>query len=362
MTLAPSASTTARGPRPWRVVVALIAVGFGLAGCGDDGAADGPRQSAREAPRPSQASQPVREGAGVFGAIPSVVTRVQPSVVTVRTGGSEGSGVVYRSDGLIVTNDHVVGDAESVTIAFADGKRQPAKLVASDPVTDLAVLRTERRGLPAARFAEGLPQVGELAIAIGNPLGFENTVTAGVISGLQRSVPGAAARAPALVDLIQTDAPISPGNSGGALVDADGEVVGINVAYIPPAGGAVSLGFAIPSVTVTAVVDELLETGEVKHSFLGISPAPVTPQVAEQFDLGTDSGVLVLDVVDGGPAQRGGVRPSDIIVEVGGEPVSEVEDLLRVLRPKRPGQEVNLVVLRDGTRVPLTARLGERTT
>jgi len=342
-----------------RTVAALAVAAVALAACSDDGRVS---RSAPAAPPFREAAEPVPEAAGVFGAIPRVVTEVQPSVVTVQTEGNEGSGVVYGPDGLLVTNSHVVGDAESVTIVFADGKREPAEVVATDPLTDLAVLRTERRGLPAARFAEGLPRVGELAIAIGNPLGFENTVTAGVISGLQRSIPGAAARAPALIDLIQTDAPISPGNSGGALVDADGEVVGINVAYIPPSGGAVSLGFAIPSVTVRAVVDELLETGDVKHAFLGITPSPVTPPVAAQFDLGTDTGVVVLDVVDGGPAERGGVRSGDIVVEVEGEPMAEVEDLLRVLRRQEPGQDLNLVVLRDGDRVPLTARLGERPT
>ncbi len=350
-----SCSTTRQlGLRHW--VAALAVVGLALGGCSDDGST---QTTAPGVADPVEPARPAPDSGGVFGAIPRIVTQVQPSVVTVRTPTGEGSGVIYRSDGLIVTNEHVVAGATTATVVFVDGKREPATVVTRDEFTDIAVLRTDREGLPAARFADGLPRVGELAIAIGNPLGFENTVTAGVISGLQRSIPGAASQTTSLVDLIQTDAPISPGNSGGALVNSEGDVVGINVAYIPPAGGAVSLGFAIPSVTVTSVVEELLEKGEVDHAFLGITPAPVTPNVAEEFDLTTAAGVVVLDVVEGGPAQRGGVRHGDIVVEVDGEPVDGIGDLLRVLRAKDPGRELKLVVLREGRRVPLTVTLGE---
>ncbi|MFP5371033.1 MAG: S1C family serine protease, partial [Actinomycetes bacterium] len=214
---------------------------------------DEPRTATGE--RPSSTSRPAEIGGdGVFGRIPDLVQEVEPSIVSVRTNRGEGSGVVWSDDGIVVTNDHVIAGANRVEVVFADGRRTDAEVIATDPRTDLAVLRSGRKDVPKATFATGLPRVGELAVAVGNPLGFENTVTAGVISGLGRAIPGAAQRAPALIDLIQTDAAISPGNSGGALVNARGEVVGINVAHIPPAAGAESLGFAIPSPTVIDVV------------------------------------------------------------------------------------------------------------
>src|SRR5918999_81625 len=166
--------------------------------------------------------------------------------------------------------------------------RRPFVVLAASESFDLAVLEIEGRNAPAAELADALPEVGELAVAIGNPLGFENTVTAGIVSGLHRSIPSGGLT-PALVDLIQTDAPISPGNSGGALVNADGEVIGINVAYLPPGQtGAVSLGFAIPAPTAAQVVEQLLATGRVELAYLGIQPIQVTPQLAARFDLAVE--------------------------------------------------------------------------
>jgi serine protease DegQ len=170
---------------------------------------------------------------GLFARIPGIVQDLRPSVVAVLTDRGEGSGVVWSADGVIVTNHHVIAQAERIQVAFADGRRSAARVQASDPATDLAVLRSDRRGLPAASFADRLPAPGELAIAIGNPLGFANSVTVGVVSGLHRGIPGSAAQTRALVDLLQTDAAISPGNSGGALVGPDAKVIGINEAYIP---------------------------------------------------------------------------------------------------------------------------------
>ncbi len=196
---------------------------------------------ASPAPEPPPAGR--TEAEGLFARIPEVVRKVEPSVVAVLTDAGEGSGVIWRDK--IITNRHVVADARRIEVAFADGKRSGARVVGADPVTDLAVLETDRKDLPGVTFASRLPEVGELAVAIGNPLGFENTVTAGIVSGLQRSIPGSAAQSQALVDLIQTDAAISPGNSGGALVSGNGDVIGMNVAYIPPQARAVSIGFAI---------------------------------------------------------------------------------------------------------------------
>ena len=198
-------------------------------------------------------------------------------------------------------------------------------------------------------------------MAMGNPLGFENSVTAGIISGLHRAIPGSASENPALVDLVQTDAPISPGNSGGALLDAGGEVVGINVAYIPPGEtGAVSIGFAIPSPTVVDVVDQLLDTGEVRYPFLGVTPQAVTPQIAERLDLGTEEGVIVQSVVPGGPADDAGMEPGDVIVGLDERPVRTVEDFLVELREFAPGDEVTVEVVRDGDRQSFDLRLSER--
>ena len=189
----------------------------------------------------------------------------------------EGSGVVWNADGVVVTNNHVVEGVDQVIVVYADGKRADGKVLATDPLSDLAIVQTDRKDAPPASFATEVPPVGSMAIAIGNPLGFENSATVGIISGNHRSIPGAASQAPALVDLIQTDAAISPGNSGGALVGADTKVIGINVAYIPPSAGSVAIGFAIPAPTVTDVVDQLLKTGRAQHAYLGVLPVPLTP-------------------------------------------------------------------------------------
>ena len=292
--------------------------------------------------------------------IPDIVEEVEPSVVTVLGTSGLGSGVVYAADGIIVTNAHVVEGSDRLAVAFADGTREEAELVAATPLLDLAVLRVDREGLPAATFSDELPRVGELAIALGSPLGLEQTVTAGIISALNRGIPGSAQSTQALVDLIQTDAAISPGNSGGALVDGAGRVIGINVAYLPPAAGAVSLGFAIPSPTVLHAVEELLETGEVDLAYMGVAPAPLTPQIADQFDLGGEEGVLVAEVPEGGPADQAGLEPGDLVTAVDGEEVRSVEDFLGFIRRSEPGDEVEVEVLRDGDEVTVDVTLAGR--
>ena len=203
---------------------------------------------------------------------------------------------MYRADGVIVTNEHVVGDAAQVLIAFADGQRVRAEVLATDAVVDVAVVRVERDDLPVPEYRTELPEVGELAVVIGSPLGFLGSVTSGIISGLGREIPGSAATGTqSLVDLIQTDAPISPGNSGGALVDDQGRIVGLSEAYIPPAAGAVALGFAIPAATVVRVADELLEDGRAQHAYLGVQFGRLTAQIAQQLEVDRE-GALVLGV------------------------------------------------------------------
>ena len=288
-----------------------------------------------------------------------VVERVSPSVVTVQLEGGVGSGVVLRPD-VIVTNAHVVGRAREVMIGYADGVSSPGQVLATDAVTDLAVVRTERRNLPVPEYRSELPRPGDVAIAIGSPLGFENTVTAGVISGLNRNIPGSAVESASLVDLIQTDASISPGNSGGALLDADGRVVGINEAYIPPAAGAVSLGFAIPTATVLDVTEQLLANGRASHPYLGVTTSRLTPAIRERLGVQVSGGALVRGVEAGSPAAVAGARPGDVIVDLAGTQVQDVEDLLGALRRTQPGQEQPMVVARGGERVNLTVRIGSR--
>ena len=329
----------------------LVALTVALAACSDDSAT------------PQAATTSAAGGAGVAAEaspIPDVVARVQPSVVAILADQGQGSGVVWNSDGVIVTNHHVVAGARRVEVAFADGQRVAGQIVATDPQTDLAVVRASRSSLPPATFADTLPRVGELAIAMGNPLGFENTVTAGIISGLGRAIPGAAREAPALIDLVQTDAAISPGNSGGALVAADGRVVGINVAYIPPTVGAESLGFAIPAPTVRHVVTQLLENGRARHAFFGVRPAPLTPEIAQRFSLRQTRGVLVLEVTPGSPAANAGIRPGDVLVRAGDRQLDTVEDFLGVLRARSPGDSLQVMVARGGNEQAVTVRLGER--
>ncbi len=290
--------------------------------------------------------------------IPDLVDEVQPSIVSIVVSGGEGSGVIIDGD-TIVTNDHVAGDFKTVQVVLADGKRLEGTVGATDPLTDLAIVTVDRTDLPAATLATGLPRVGEPVVAMGNPLGFESSVTAGIVSGLHREIPSAG-RTPALIDLIQTDAAISPGNSGGALVNLRGEVVGIAVAYIPPAASAVSIGFAIPAPTVAAAIEELRTTGKVTHSFLGVGPADLTPQVADRFGIDLESGVLVQSVSRGSGAERAGLEPGDVIVQLDGTEIRIVEDLLTELRKQKPGTTIDLTIVRDGKRMQVEATLGDR--
>ena len=294
-----------------------------------------------------------------FASVVDIVNNVQPSVVTVLVDNGLGSGIIYDSNGDIVTNNHVVAGSLHYTVALTTGARLTATLVGTDPQTDIAVLHVNRTGLPAATFATSLPPVGSLAVAIGSPLGFQETVTAGVISGVGREIPGSASQGTPLVDLIQTDAAISPGNSGGALVDAAEKVVGMNEAYIPPSTGAVSLGFAIPASTVTSVADELIAGQPVQHTYLGIRYGAVTTQVAQQYGLAVDHGLYVVDVSSGSPAAAAGLMPGDVIVQVDGQSMYQVEDLLTLLRQHTAGDTISVTIVRNGKQQTLNVTLGE---
>ncbi len=348
-------------PRRARAATAAVAVAVVLGACGS---------ATKQAPTTATAANPpaATQPAPSSERIPQIVERVQPSIVTIfaeqsagRAGASQGvgSGVIYRSDGIILTNHHVVADATRIEVALADGSRVPGSVIASDPDTDLAVIRVDRKGLPAAEFQKSLPRVGESALVLGSPLGFEKTVTAGIVSGLHRSIPGSASETRALVDLIQTDAAISPGNSGGAMVDADGRVLGISVAYVPPQQGAVAVGFAIPAATVTRVADELLEKGRVRHAYLGLQPAALTPEIARERHA-TGGGVLVYALAPDGPAAKAGIRPGDILTAVGAQKIASVEELFAALRQHNPGERVAISYVRDGETHTAQAQITDR--
>jgi serine protease Do len=357
------------------LLAALLGVVL-LAGCSEKqpgsqnhAAQASPEASSRSSSR-IPADEPVAQVASKVG--PSVVQvnvrAVQRTPLGTQRGEGIGSGVIYRSDGYIITNYHVVEGTTDVNVAFADGTTEDAEIVGTDPNTEIAVLRVDRDNLPAATFKEGDdPLVGQLAVAIGSPSGFESTVTSGVVSGVGREFPpelmsgGTTAERSALTDLIQTDAAISPGNSGGALADRDGEIIGINVAYLPPTQtGAVNLGFAIPSDTVVSVADQLIETGEVTTPYLGVLTTDLSPEDAGRFDLPVDSGALVEQVVPGSAADQAGVRRGDIITALGDAKVESYGDLLGALRDYQPGDTVTLSVIRDGDEKNLEVTLGEK--
>jgi len=314
----------------------------------------------------------------------AVAAAVGPSVVNVAVEGSvpgfaglqtyssEGSGVILTADGMIITNNHVVSQesggqeyvADKVTVTLATGEELAARIVGRDPLTDLAVLEVQASGLPAATFIESFDEVliGQYAVAIGSPLGFENSVTLGIISGVHRGLdvqPGISQFS--LVDLIQTDAAISPGNSGGALVDARGRVIGINVAYLPPSQtGAQNVGFAIPADLAIDVARQIMATGRATHAYLGISNVSVTEALRERFALTRSKGVLVAGAEPGAPAERAGLQQGDIIIEFDGQTIHSDSDLYSILRRMKPGDTVSLVVDREGAELSFDVTLGER--
>jgi S1-C subfamily serine protease len=292
------------------------------------------------------------------------VKEIEPSVVTVKTPLGLGSGVVYHSDGVLVTDAHVVEDQQkrpyrTVQVQFADGSQAPADVTGVDDVTDVAVLKVGRNGLPAPTYATQTPEVGSLTVVIGSPLGLDETVTAGIVSALHRNMPPSSESPHGAIDLLQTDAPISPGNSGGAVADANGQIIGLSEAYLPPSSGAVAIGFVTPASTVSSVADQLLANGTVKHAALGIVPADITAQTAQRFGLATTEGALVIDVSAQGPADKAGMKPGDIITDFAGAKVKDVTDLLAALRKQDPGQTVTATVRRgDGTQ-DLKVTLGD---
>ena len=269
-----------------------------------------------------------------------------------------GSGVIVdRDEGLVVTNHHVVNGAEEVVVTLQDRREFEATLVGSDPGTDVALLRIEADDLVALPPGDSDSlEVGDFVVAIGNPFGLGQTVTLGIVSALGRSGLGIVE---AYEDFIQTDASINRGNSGGALVDLDGQLVGINTAINSPTGGSVGIGFAVPTRMVTAVVEQLLEFGEVRRGVLGVVISNVSPDVAEGLGLDAATGAVVSQVMEGSPAEQADIRPYDVIVSIDGEEVEGAADLRNRVGLVRVGEEVVVGLLREGERLEKTVAIGE---
>ena len=311
--------------------------------------------------------------------VPAVAQAVTPSVVSITVegvGGEDlpfggprreglGSGVIYREDGYILTNHHVVDGAETVRVRLSSGEVFDAEIVGSDPLNDLAVLQIDQDGLPPIEIRpEDEPLVvGETVVAIGSPFGLDGSVTSGIISALNRdlTIPdeqeGVGLTIPSIV---QTDAAINPGNSGGALVDARGRLVGINTAILTGTGANQGVGFAVPADQAISAADQLIEVGFVRHPLLGVTGEDVTPELAEEFGLDANQGAVVVEVQSDTGAAEAGVEPGDIIIEVDGETLSTMSELVALVRDRDPGDELTLLIVRDGEPVELDVTLGER--
>ncbi len=268
---------------------------------------------------------------------------------------AQGSGFFISSDGYVVTNGHVVGDSQSVEIETHDQKTYKAKVVGTDPKTDVALLKVDDRDdFPYAGFAEGVPQVGDWVIAVGNPYGLGGTVTAGIVSARGRDI----GTSP-YDDFIQIDAPVNKGNSGGPAFDENGKVVGVTTAIYSPSGGSIGIGFAIPADTVKSVVAQLKETGAVTRGWIGVQVQPVTKDIANSLGLDKAEGALVDELQPEGPASKAGIRPGDVIQSVTGEEVKDARDLAKKIAGIEPGQTATLEVFRDGSHETVTLRVAK---
>jgi len=268
-----------------------------------------------------------------------------------------GSGVIVNSKGYILTNQHVVEAADEIEVALPDGKKLPAKVVGSDPETDLAVLRVDVQNLPAITLAQAENlRVGDVVLAIGNPLGVGQTVTMGIVSALHRT----GLRINTFENFIQTDAAINQGNSGGALIDASGNLVGINTAILSQSGGSIGIGFAIPVSTAKLVMEQLIASGAVTRGWVGVELQEITPELAESFKLGTTAGVLVAGVQRGSPADRAGIKPGDIIMMVDGTQAKDPDSMRNLIVALTPGKVATLKLKRGQSDIELQVKAGKR--
>ena len=375
-----------------------LSVGLAATGCslfeGQNGLVSGQPASAtsssaaassQRASAPAATPTPIPRGdAGFTVAVTRVAEAVKPAVVQITTqqqsiGAFEqaipqtgvGSGVIYDSQGDILTNNHVVAGAQSLTVALPDGRTFDGKLVGADPLTDLAVVKINGSDLPVAQLGDSSQlAVGDWVVAIGNALALPGgpTVTAGVVSALGRSVqeppdPQTGQAGPYLYDLIQTDASINPGNSGGALVNLQGQVVGINTlvaGVAEPGVQAQGIGFAIAMNSAKPIAEQLVSTGKAIHPFVGISYAALTPSIARQLGIQDGQGIVVAQVVPGSPADKAGLKRYDVITQVDDQKITDESVLGRVLSTHKPGDTVTLQVQRGGQTLQVQVTLGER--
>jgi serine protease DegQ len=268
-----------------------------------------------------------------------------------------GSGVIVSPEGYLLTNHHVVADADDIDVQLADGRQARARLIGSDPETDLAVLKVDLEQLPVMVFGNaGTLEVGDAVLAIGNPFGVGQTVTSGIVSALGRNRLGLST----FENFIQTDAAINPGNSGGALVDAEGQLVGINTAIFSRSGGNMGIGFAIPVDTALQVLQSLVRDGKVTRGWIGVETRELTADFAESFGLPVRQGVLITGVLQDGPASKGGVRPGDVVVRIGDTAVANPAQLLAAVAALTPAQPATIGVQRGQESLDLSVTVAER--
>jgi serine protease DegQ len=268
-----------------------------------------------------------------------------------------GSGVIVSGEGYLLTNNHVIAGADDIEVALNDGRQARAKLVGTDPESDLAVLKIELDRLPSIAFgSDDKLQVGDVVLAIGNPFGVGQTVTSGIVSALGRNQLGINI----FENFIQTDAAINPGNSGGALVDAAGNLLGINTAIYSRTGGSLGIGFAIPVSTARQVMDALIKDGQVTRGWLGVEQRDLTPEIAQTLNLPIKQGVLITGVLQSGPASAGGLRPGDVVVAVGGAPVTNATQLRNAVAAMKPRTVAAIGVQRGDKAIDVNITIGQR--
>ncbi|OIP12222.1 MAG: 2-alkenal reductase [Betaproteobacteria bacterium CG2_30_59_46] len=270
---------------------------------------------------------------------------------------SLGSGVIVSPNGYILTNHHVVEAADEIEVALADGRKSSARIVGTDPDTDLAVLKIELKNLPAITLGHAEQvQVGDVTLAIGNPFGVGQAVTMGIVSALGRNHLGINT----FENFIQTDAAINPGNSGGALVDTNGNLIGINSAIYSRSGGSLGIGFAIPISLAKQVMEQIINHGGVVRGWIGVEVQDITPELAETFKMSKANGVLIAGVLRGGPADRAGIKPGDVLLEISGRPVNDSTEMLNQVSGLMPGKVAALKILRNLTEAQLQVSIGKR--
>lgn len=287
-----------------------------------------------------------------FGEPPQRLPKQRPK----RRSMGQGSGFIISPDGYIMTNNHVVGDADKVTVRLLDGREFTAETIGTDPPTDLAVIKIDASDLPFIRLGDSDElEVGDWVLAFGNPFGLSHTLTAGIVSAKGRSGIGIND----YENFIQTDAAINPGNSGGPLVDLDGRVVGINTAIFSRSGGYMGIGFAIPVNMAKKIRDQLVQHGRVTRGHLGVYIQDVTQDLAESFDLDEGHGILVSQVIEGSPAEKGGLQRGDVILEINGEPAGKVSEFRNRISLTRPGTDIRLTILREKKKRSLAVTIGK---